>query len=138
MSYRYFYDGREFESFDSLREYMGNPPHLPVMESWLNDDIMFAYNIQRLEIPDPPAPPEPETVEEAQDRVRGVRNVILASTDCTMLPDYPVNEVQRQSYIQYRQYLRDYTKEENWWERLPLSFDEWARDENEAFFEESN
>lgn len=25
----------------------------------------------------------------------------------------------------YRQYLRDYTKEENWWERVPLDYGSW-------------
>ena len=31
----------------------------------------------------------------------------------------------RVSLLEYRQYLRDYTKQENWYEQNPLDFDSW-------------
>ena len=39
--------------------------------------------------------------------VRGKRNLLLAQTDWTQLPDAPLTEEQKQSWADYRQQLRD-------------------------------
>lgn len=46
------------------------------------------------------------------ERLRRKRNMILKSTDVYMLPDFPITEEQREYIIEYRQYLRDITKSE--------------------------
>ena len=71
-------------------------------------------------------PPEP-TVEELQAAVREVRNGYLQATDIYMIADFPISEAERNQYKAYRQYLRDYTQSENWWENLPLTFEEWNK-----------
>ena len=74
-----------------------------------------------LESVNPPAP----TTEEKQASVREVRNGYLQATDIYMIADFPISEEERNHYKAYRQYLRDYTLGENWWEENPLSFEDW-------------
>lgn len=76
-------------------------------------------------------PKEPElykpTVEELQAHIRSIRNYLLNDTDkYVSVPDFPIDENTRNQYIEYRQYLRDYTKNENWWLSEPLVFDAWV------------
>ena len=76
--------------------------------------------------------PEPEpyvpTVEELQARVRSIRNYLLNTTDkYVSVPDFPIDESTRNQYIEYRQYLRDYTESDNWWLSEPLAFDAWVK-----------
>lgn len=69
------------------------------------------------------APEEPET--EKQARVRGIRNQMLDESDKYMVSDFPLTDEERVQMGLYRQYLRDYTKQDNWWESLPDSFADW-------------
>lgn len=66
-------------------------------------------------------------IEEKQARVREVRNQYLADTDLYMIADFPITEELRNQYKAYRQYLRDYTLGENWWEENPLTFEDWKQ-----------
>lgn len=36
-----------------------------------------------------------------------------------------MTDEEKQDIADYRKYLMDYTKEENWWEKNPLNFEEW-------------
>ena len=67
------------------------------------------------------------TVEELKQQVRYVRNQYLQDSDKYMLPDFPIDYVLKDKYKYYRQYLRNYTEQENWWEQNPKTFDEWSR-----------
>ena len=69
-------------------------------------------------------PPEPSD-EEKQAQVRAVRNQYLEQTDKYMITDYPISDEERELYRQYREYLRDYTLSENWWEHSPKDFSTW-------------
>lgn len=69
------------------------------------------------------APAEPET--EKQARVRGIRNQMLDESDKYMISDFPLTDEERVQMGLYRQYLRDYTKQDNWWESLPDGFADW-------------
>ena len=69
------------------------------------------------------APEEPET--EKQARVRGIRNQMLDESDKYMISDFPLTDEEHVQMGLYRQYLRDYTKQDNWWESLPDSFADW-------------
>lgn len=77
------------------------------------------------EIPQPEPAPEP-TQEEKEEIVRSVRNGYLSATDFTQLNDAPFTDEEKALYADYRQYLRDYTKGENWWEQNPATYEEWA------------
>lgn len=59
--------------------------------------------------------PKP-TIEEMKIIVRDVRNEYLYYYDFTQLSD-----------AQYRQYLRNYTKQPNWWKQKPKTFEEWSK-----------
>ena len=75
--------------------------------------------------------PEPEpympTIEEKQAQVRSQRDYMLQKTDFTQLSDAPLSEQEKALYVNYRQYLRDYTKLDNWYEQTPLGFNEWNK-----------
>lgn len=75
------------------------------------------------------APAEPET--EIQIRVREIRDNALEQTDKYMIADFPISDEARETMKQYRQYLRDYTKQKDWWESLPMTFDEYIADKAE-------
>lgn len=71
------------------------------------------------------APIKPQ--EEKEKEVRAVRNQYLAETDLYMIADFPITEEEREAYKAYRQYLRDYTSQENWWQSEPKTFEEWKQ-----------
>ena len=72
------------------------------------------------------APEKPQEVKEQE--VRAVRNQYLSDTDKYMISDFPVSNDEKDNYKAYRQYLRDYTEQESWWENNPQSFEEWEND----------
>lgn len=69
------------------------------------------------------APQKPQEVKEQE--VRAVRNSYLQATDIYMLIDFPISAAEREEYKAYRQYLRDYTAQENWWNKEPEGFEKW-------------
>lgn len=69
------------------------------------------------------APAEPET--EIQIRVREIRDNALEQTDKYMIVDFPISDEERYQMKLYRQYLRDYTEQKDWWEMLPMGFADW-------------
>ena len=71
-------------------------------------------------------PPEP-SIEDKQVQIRAIRNQYLEQTDKYMIMDYPITDEERELYKQYREYLRDYTLADNWWESNPLKFEEWNK-----------
>lgn len=78
-------------------------------------------------IPVSPEPPEP-TEEEQKENMRAIRNGYLMSTDFTQLQDAPFTKDEKAKYREYRQYLRDYTEQENWWKEEPKTFEEWDKE----------
>ena len=71
------------------------------------------------------APTQP--AEELQATVRVKRNAMLDATDkYVSVPDFSITAEEKELYIQYRTYLRDYTLNENWWLSDPLEFDAWV------------
>ena len=66
-----------------------------------------------------------EAIEQRKEQVRSVRNQYLKQTDKYMITDYPISDEERELYKQYREYLRDYTLTENWWEHSPKDFSTW-------------
>lgn len=70
------------------------------------------------------APEKPDEAKRAD--VRAVRNGYLTETDKYMIADFPITEEKRERYRTYRQYLRDYTKAENWFDSNPETFEMWT------------
>lgn len=71
------------------------------------------------------APAEPDGMKQAD--VRAVRNGYLTETDKYMIADFPITEEEREQYKAYRQYLRDHTKTENWFNADPMTFETWKK-----------
>lgn len=73
---------------------------------------------------------EEESEKELENKkasVRVVRNSYLEETDKYMLVDFPISEEERENYKGYRQYLRNYTDIQDWYEKFPLTFEEWKQ-----------
>lgn len=64
-------------------------------------------------------------LENKKEQVRAVRNSYLQATDIYMLVDFPISDEAKSAYKTYRQYLRDYTAQEDWWENEPETYEEW-------------
>lgn len=65
------------------------------------------------------------SVEKLQYQKKQERNALLADSDKYMLSDFPVSEEDKQKWVEYRQYLRDYTNGKKWWKESPKTFEEW-------------
>lgn len=76
-----------------------------------------------------------KAIEHKKEAVREVRNGYLQATDIYMIADFPITEEERNQYKAYRQYLRDFTEMESWWEELPLTFEDWQSAINIALAE---
>lgn len=80
-----------------------------------------------------------EAIEQKQAEIRAVRNSYLVNTDKYMISDFPITDEERAKYRDYRQYLRDYPEtEEDWYERNPLTFEEWKETIQEPIEQEEN
>lgn len=69
-----------------------------------------------------------KAIEKKKDDVRRVRNSYLekyVDPKQLLLVWESLSSEDKKDYADYRTYLLDYTKEENWWEHNPLTFDEW-------------
>lgn len=66
-----------------------------------------------------------EEIEQRKAEVRLIRNQYLSDTDKFMIADFPISKEEKANYKSYRQYLRDYTEQEFWWESNPKTFEEW-------------
>lgn len=86
-------------------------------------DVEQAYNGQWYLVGYVPQEP----IEDKQKEVKVIRNNYLSKYDFTQLDDAPFTEQEKEKYAQYRQYLRDYTKQPNWWEKNPKTFEEWSK-----------
>lgn len=76
-----------------------------------------------------------KAIEKKKDDVRAVRNSYLeqyVDPKQLFLVWESLSQDDKQMYIDYRKYLLDYTKEENWWEQNPMTIEEWLRDFEEA------
>lgn len=66
-------------------------------------------------------------VEKKKEEMRIIRNYYLDNTDkYVSVPDFPLSAEERELYFSYRQYLRNYTQDENWWLEEPKTFEEWS------------
>ena len=65
------------------------------------------------------------TADELKTQVRSVRDRYLQQTDKFMLVDYPIMDEERESYKQYREYLRTYPECQDWYKTNPKTYEEW-------------
>lgn len=66
-----------------------------------------------------------ESETDKRNRVRIIRNQMLDESDKYMVSDFSLTDEERFQMKLYRQYLRDYTKQKDWWESLPDGFADW-------------
>lgn len=74
---------------------------------------------------------EEALIKAKQDYVRSIRNDYLVEyvdgAVSNPLRWADMNQELKDMYTNYRQYLLDYTEEDNWWEQNPLTLDEWSK-----------
>lgn len=60
-----------------------------------------------------PKKTEEQKLNELADKIRSKRKLLLAETDYLLMPDYPISKEYLEKVKEYRQQLRDITKQEN-------------------------
>lgn len=60
-----------------------------------------------------PKKTEEQKLNELATTIRSKRNLLLAETDYLLMPDYPISQEYLEKVKEYRQQLRDITKQEN-------------------------
>ena len=60
-----------------------------------------------------PKKSEEQKLNELASIIRSKRNLLLAETDYLLMPDYPISKEYSEKVKEYRQQLRDITKQEN-------------------------
>lgn len=60
-----------------------------------------------------PKKTEEQKLNELATTIRSKRNLLLAETDYLLMPDYPISKEYSEKVKEYRQQLRDITKQEN-------------------------
>ena len=81
--------------------------------------------------------PQP-SIDDKKDLIRKIRDGMLTDTDKYMLSDYPITDEQKQDYIDYRKYLRDYTELEDWYLESPKEFKSWLESQKIVENEETS
>lgn len=75
---------------------------------------------------------EEELTDSKKEFVRGIRNSYLVEyvdgTVSNPLRWADMSEELKQMYVEYRQYLLDYTNVVNWWEQNPKTFEAWREE----------
>ena len=66
-----------------------------------------------------------EAIGQRKEQVRSIRNQYLEQTDKYMIADYPITDDERELYRQYREYLRHYPEQADWYKQNPLDFENW-------------
>lgn len=74
-----------------------------------------------------------ELLEQQKQQVRAVRNSYLEIyIDSKIKNPFMWDDISEEEKVElgnYRKYLLDYTKEENWWKQTPKTFEEWNKEE---------
>lgn len=65
-----------------------------------------------------PKKTEQQKLNELATTIRSKRNALLAETDYLLMPDYPISKEYSEKVKEYRQQLRDITKQENFPENV--------------------
>lgn len=96
--------------------------------------LIIEDRVNYLEAVNPPAP----TVEEKQAAVRLIRDKKLNDFEWRISRNNDERELglketdNRELLLKYREYLRNYPKTEKWYEKNPLTFEEWIDARNLA------
>ena len=77
-----------------------------------------------------------KAIEVKKECVRLIRNSYLSDTDKYMIADFPISDEERENYKLYRQYLRDYTSQPEWYLANPMDFDTWKKSLDETIEKE--
>ena len=89
----------------------------------LTEELIAALDSGEKVIRDGAVVDKPEEEKEAEARM--LRNTLLSATDKYMVSDFPISEEEREQYVAYRQYLRDYPASVDFPETAVMSFKEW-------------
>lgn len=96
MTTVYIKNGKEFSSEWALRR-----AYPELIFPKLTDEVMTMVGVTKEERE------EEKTVEQLAAEVRIRRDALLRSSDYYVMPDYPSNELDMASVVEYRQALRD-------------------------------
>lgn len=118
------------EDYYSLEELLKKLPKIsfPKLDN-IPDELLAKFNVKIIYAEKIPYEIKIERI----NKVRKIRNKLLEETDKYVLPDYPIEQLDYDNVIGYRQYLRDYTKKDIWWASSPKNLAEWTNNDNNFY-----
>lgn len=123
---KYNYNGNQYDCLGDIRKVIWNEDRM-VFGEW-NVETKKHFGVTEVNIPEPEVPPYVPTDEELAERIRRDRDEKLEETDFFVMPDYPSDPKGLEEVKDYRQALRDITKQSGFpkevnWPELPSVFD---------------
>ncbi len=97
---------------------------IKILQKDISNEILKTLNIKKVSLENS------QLNQIIKDRVSSTikrRNLFLNKTDKYMLSDYPIGQIDLLNVMSYRQYLRDYTKIKDYWQKYPMSLEEWQK-----------
>lgn len=74
---------------------------------------------------------DPVAIEYEKNRIRELRNSYLVQFVDPIVSNQirfsEMSETDKEKILNYRRYLLDYTNNENWWQKLPLDWENWNK-----------
>lgn len=92
-------------------------------DSWVYEEIPV----------EPESEPYVPSIEEKSDLIRRVRNQMIDAFEWRISRNNDERELglvetdNRELLLKYREYLRNYPEQENWYEQTPMLFEEWKQ-----------
>ena len=126
----YTYNNIMYYTWDSCKKNF--PTTVFPSEENLTNELLDMFKIKRgvIEIPD-----NLSIINNKKKDIRQIRNDMLKDSDKYLMRDFPIEQVLLDSVMSWRNYLREYTKGDKWWEQEPLSFDEWLENSSKDLYE---
>ena len=123
---KYNYKGNQYDWLGDIRKVIWNEDRM-VFGEW-DEETKKHFGVTEVNIPEPEVPPYVPTDEELADSIRRERDEKLEETDFFVMPDYPSDPKDLEEVKNYRQALRDITKQSGFpkevtWPELPSVFD---------------
>jgi adenosine deaminase len=102
---------------------------LPTIKT-IPDDILAKLGVEKVIV-------DASEIGELQARqetdVKRVRDKLLKTTEKFLTPYYPIEQLDLDNILAYRDYLINYENTNDWWKSLPMTLSEWNVYDNNLY-----
>ena len=102
---------------------------LPTIKT-IPDDILAKLGIKKVTV-DASEMRELQAWQETE--IKRVRDKLLKTTEKFLTPYYPIEQLDLDNILAYRDYLRNYENINDWWKSFPMTLKEWTSYDNNLY-----